>query len=72
MSQVQLNLEDKIRRLKEIQSQLEAKQIPLSQSIGLLEEAYELKKDIEKELKAMENKLVKLSQDDNKNYQSVV
>jgi exonuclease VII small subunit len=55
-----LNLEDKLKRLKEIQSILEAKP-PLTESMKLLEEAFVLKNDIEKELQAMENRLVDLS-----------
>jgi exonuclease VII small subunit len=55
-----LNLEDKLKRLKEIQNVLESKP-PLTESMKLLEEAFLLKNDIEKELQTMENRLVDLS-----------
>jgi exonuclease VII small subunit len=54
------NLEDKLKRLKEIQIILESKP-PLTESMKLLEEAFVLKNEIEKELQEMENKLVDLS-----------
>ena len=57
-------LEQKLIRLKEIQQMLESKSVPLSQSMTLLEEALNLKKQIEKELKSMENKIVDLTKDD--------
>jgi exonuclease VII small subunit len=56
----QPNLEDKLKRLKEIQTTLESKP-PLTESMKLLEEAFLLKNDIEKELQTMENRLVDLS-----------
>jgi exonuclease VII small subunit len=55
-----LNLEDKLKRLKEIQTILESKP-PLTESMKLLEEAFVLKNAIEKELQQMENRLVDLS-----------
>jgi exonuclease VII small subunit len=55
-----LNLEDKLKRLKEIQTVLESKP-PLTESMKLLEEAFVLKNAIEKELQEMENRLVDLS-----------
>jgi exodeoxyribonuclease VII small subunit len=58
------SLEQKLIRLKEIQQMLESKSVPLSQSMTLLEEALNLKKQIEKELKVMENKIVDLTKDD--------
>jgi exodeoxyribonuclease VII small subunit len=57
-------LEQKLIRLKEIQQMLEAKSVPLSQSMGLLEEALDLKKQIEKELKSMENKIIDLTKEE--------
>jgi exodeoxyribonuclease VII small subunit len=57
-------LEQKLIRLKEIQQLLESKSVPLSQSMGLLEEALNLKKTIEKELKSMENKIFDLTKED--------
>ena len=56
-------LEQKLTRLKEIQQMLEFKSVPLSQSMTLLEEALSLKKQIEKELKSMENKIFDLTKD---------
>ena len=58
------NLEQKLMRLKEIQQLLESKSVPLSQSMVLLEEALNLKKQIEKELKSMENKIFDLTKED--------
>ncbi len=58
------SLEQKLIRLKEIQQILEAKSVPLSQSMTLLEEALNLKKQIEKELKSMENKIFDLTKED--------
>jgi exodeoxyribonuclease VII small subunit len=55
------SLEDKLTRLQEIQQLLEQRKVNLSESIPLLEEAYKLKRDIEQELQAMENKLIQLS-----------
>jgi exodeoxyribonuclease VII small subunit len=55
------SLEDKLTRLQEIQQLLEQRKVNLSESIPLLEEAYKLKRDIEEELQAMENKLIQLS-----------
>jgi exodeoxyribonuclease VII small subunit len=57
-------LEQKLIRLKEIQQLLESKSVPLSQSMTLLEEALNLKKQIEKELKSMENKIIDLTKED--------
>ena len=57
-------LEQKLTRLKEIQQMLESKSVPLSQSMTLLEEALNLKKQIEKELKSMENKIFDLTKED--------
>jgi exodeoxyribonuclease VII small subunit len=57
-------LEQKLIRLKEIQQMLESKSVPLSQSMTLLEEALNLKKQIEKELKSMENKIFDLTKED--------
>ena len=54
-------LEEKILRLKEIYELLENKKANISESMGLLEEAYGLKSEIEKELETMENKLITLS-----------
>jgi exodeoxyribonuclease VII small subunit len=59
-----ITLEQKLIRLKEIQQMLESKSVPLSQSMGMLEEALDLKKQIEKELKSMENKIIDLTKDD--------
>ncbi len=56
-----MTLEEKLTRLQEIQILLETKQVNLSQSMPLLEEAFKIKEEIEKELKTMENKLIQLS-----------
>jgi exodeoxyribonuclease VII small subunit len=58
------SLEQKLIRLKEIQQMLESKLVPLSQSMGMLEEALDLKKQIEKELKSMENKIIDLTKNE--------
>lgn len=57
-------LEDKLKRLKEIQASLETKSVNLSESMVLVEEAFKLKTDVEQELKAMENRLIDLSKTD--------
>jgi exodeoxyribonuclease VII small subunit len=57
-------LEQKITRLQEIQQALSQKSVSLSESMPLLEEAFRLKKEIEKELETMQNKLVQLSKDE--------
>jgi len=56
-------LEEKLLRLKDIQTTLQDKSTGLQASIQLLEEAYALKKDIEKELQTMENKLTELARE---------
>ena len=56
-----MTLEEKLLRLKEIQTILQEKTTTLANSIELLEEAYALKKQVEKELSNMENKLIELS-----------
>jgi len=56
-----MTLEAKLLRLQEIQKTLEEKKVSLSDSLPLLEEAAKLKKEIEDELKIMENKLISLS-----------
>ena len=61
MSNNNLTLEQKLKRLKEIQTLLETKSINLSESMVVLEEAFELKSSVEKELKKMENRLIDLS-----------
>ena len=61
MSNNNLTLEQKLKRLKEIQTLLENKSINLSESMVVLEEAFELKSSVEKELKKMENRLIDLS-----------
>jgi exonuclease VII small subunit len=62
-----MTLENKLLRLQEIQRLLEEKKVSLSESMPLLEEAFKLKKEIELELKEMENKLVLLTKDDETN-----
>ena len=57
----ELTLEEKLKRIQEIQTILEQRSVNLSESFPLLEEAYKLKEEIEKELKEMENKLIHLS-----------
>jgi exodeoxyribonuclease VII small subunit len=54
-------LEEKLLELQSIRKQLEQSQIPLSQSFPLLERAFKLKKEIEKELNEMQNRLIDLS-----------
>ena len=56
-----LTLEEKLKRLKEIQQILESKAINLTESMKLIEEDFCLKNDTEKELKKMENRLIDLS-----------
>jgi exodeoxyribonuclease VII small subunit len=60
-------LEQKLLRLKEIQQTLESGSVPLTESMTLLEEALELKKAIEKELKSMENRLIDLTKSESDN-----
>lgn len=62
-----MTLESKLLRLQEIQKLLEEKKVSLSESMPLLEEAFKLKKEIELELREMENKLVLLTKDDETN-----
>lgn len=59
-TQAKPTLEDKIARLKEIQVLIETKQVSLSASIPLVEEAYKIKKEIEIQLSEIESKLVQL------------
>ena len=61
MTNNNLTLEQKLKRLKEIQTLLENKSVNLSESMVVLEEAFELKSSVEKELKKMENRLIDLS-----------
>lgn len=56
-----MTLEQKLLRLQEIQKLLEENKVSLSDSMPLLEEAFTLKGQIEKELEEMENKLVSLT-----------
>jgi exonuclease VII small subunit len=58
-----MTLEEKLLRLKEIQSLLEQKKVNLTQSIELLEEAFKLKEEVKKELEIMENRLINLTKD---------
>jgi exodeoxyribonuclease VII small subunit len=57
-----MTLEEKLIKLQEIQQKIEQKTVTLSDSIPLLEEAYKLKKEIEKELQEMENKIITLTE----------
>jgi exodeoxyribonuclease VII small subunit len=66
-SQNSQTLEQKLLRLKGIQQTLESGSIPLTESMTLLEEALELKKNIEKELKSMENRLIDLTKSESEN-----
>jgi len=59
-----MTLEQKLTRLQEIQKLLEEKKVNLSDSLPLLEEAYRLKQEIEKELDTMENKLIEITKKD--------
>lgn len=65
-----MTLEDKLLRLQEIQKLLEERKVTLTESMKLIEEAYSIKKEVETELKNMENKLVQLSQSDETNPSS--
>jgi exonuclease VII small subunit len=56
-----MTLEQKLLRLQEIQQLIDQKKVTLSEVVPLLEEAYKLKSEIEKELKDMEIKLIQLS-----------
>ena len=62
-----MTLEQKLTRLQEIQKLLEEKKVNLSDSLPLLEEAYKLKQEIEKELDSMENKLIQITKKDEEN-----
>lgn len=62
-----MTLESKLLRLQEIQKLLEEKKVSLTDSLPLLEEAMKIKKEIESELKIMENQLIQLSSDDETN-----
>lgn len=57
-------LEQKLTRLQEIQQILSQRVVSLSESMPLLEEAFRLKKEIEKELESMRNRLVRLTKTD--------
>ena len=61
------NLEEKLARLQEIQQILSQKTVSLSQSMPLLEEAYNLKREIEEELKIMQTQLISLTKNDQEN-----
>jgi exodeoxyribonuclease VII small subunit len=58
-----MNLEDKLTRLKEIQQLLTNGKVNLTESMKLLEEAMKLKKEIDVELKQLENTLISLSKE---------
>jgi exonuclease VII small subunit len=57
-----MTLEEKLLRLQEIKKLLEEKKVSLTNSMPLLEEVEKLKKEIDTELKIMENKLISLQQ----------
>jgi len=61
-----MTLEEKLKRLQEIQQNIAEKKVKLSDSIGLLEEAYKLKKEVEDELSKIENKLNQISTENEK------
>lgn len=56
-----MTLEEKLLRLQEIQKMIETKQVNITESFVLIQEAYKLKEEIEIELNKMENELIKLS-----------
>jgi exonuclease VII small subunit len=58
-----MTLEQMLLRLQEIQQLIETKKVTLSESMPLLEEAFNLKKNIERQLSEMENKIISLSKD---------
>ena len=58
-----MTLEQKLLRIKEIQDTLQNKKIPLDESVKFLEEAYKLKKEIEKEISIIENKITKIQEE---------
>ena len=58
------DLESKIRRLKEIQDILNQGGVSLADSIKMLEEAVSIKKEVDKELKSIENKLIDLTREE--------
>lgn len=64
-----MTLEQKLLRLQEIQQLIDQKKVTLSDIVPLLEEAYSLKSEIEKELKKMENRLIELSKQDEEESQ---
>lgn len=58
-----MTLEEKLTRLKDIQQTLVNSKVNLSESMKLLEEAMNLKKDIDSELAVLENKLISLTKE---------
>jgi exonuclease VII small subunit len=65
MSQKSITLEEKLLRLQEIQKLIETKQVNLTESFTLIQEAYSLKSEIDLELNKMENELIRLSAQSN-------
>ncbi len=61
-----MTLEEKLKRMKEIETMLQEEKVPLNESVKYLEEAYKLKNEVEHELTAIENKLEKLDTPKNK------
>jgi exonuclease VII small subunit len=65
MSQKSITLEEKLLRLQQIQKLIETKQVNLTESFTLIQEAYSLKSEIDLELNKMENELIRLSAQSN-------
>jgi exonuclease VII small subunit len=65
-----MTIEDKLLRLQEIYQMVVQKKVTLTDTVPLVEEAYKLMKEIEKELNQIENKLVDLSKEESEPSQS--
>jgi exodeoxyribonuclease VII small subunit len=63
-TQSKQSLEEMINRIVKIQKMIENKEVSLSDSMPLLEEAYQLKKKVEEILLEIENKIITLNNHD--------
>ncbi len=63
-TQSKQSLEEMINRIVKIQKMIENKEVSLSDSMPLLEEAYQLKKKVEEILLEIENKIITLNNQD--------
>ena len=62
----QLTFEQALARLEQIVSELESKQLPLEQSLSMVEEGIKLSNFCNKELGNAENRILKLTQNPDK------